>query len=352
MDTSWLSFRSTVRNRLLDLLWRQWSAIGVPGHGPAEERYVVDPEALLLLTMSVGRYDPRMFDETVDWLAVNSAFINVQRLRNLLSTYAFEGARPLSALAAWLKKKSTDVKWRTLAAPLTPETIPSSLDPFFLLADGAPMPQPQTPSSEFLAVGYIRGPLNPAGKAKPFPPQGMPSLLLRLRALLGVNARCELLCMLGASEEIHPSGVARPAGYSTRTMQTTLAEMAASGLVKVRPDRREKRYSLSGKSLLPLLRPTGQPTAWRNLAPLFRALEILWLSVDDPARRQIEDPLLGASEFRRIGRAIRPLVGEAGLGARLGDDASHRGETYSAAFIEEIITIFDEISPRLQSRPR
>ncbi len=345
MDTSWLSFRSTVRERLLDLLWRQWSAIGVPGHGPAEECYVVDPEALLLLTMSVGRYDPRLFDEAVDWLSVNSPFINVQRLRNLVSTYAFEGTRPLSALAAWLKKKSTDAKWKVLAAPLTTETTLPARDSFFLLADGTPMPDPRTPSTEFMAVGYRRGQLTPLGKAGPFPLQGMPSLLLRLRALLGVNARCELLCTLGASEEVHPSGVARPAGYSTRTTQTTLAGMAASGMVKDRPERREKRYSRAGETLLPLLRPEGKLTPWKNFAPLFRACEILWLSIDDPMRRQIDDPVLAASEFRRIAKAIRPLVGETGLGARLSEGAGYRGESYTSVFVREISGLLAEISP-------
>ncbi len=345
MDTSWTSFRSTVRERLLDLLWRQWSAIGVPGHGPAEERHVVDPEALLLLTMSVGRFDPRLFDEAVDWLSVNSPFINVQRLRNLVGTYAFDGTRPLSALADWLKKKSTDAKWKVLAAPLATETTLPAQESFFLLADGTPMPDARAPSTEFMAVGYRRGQLTPAGKAGPFPPQGMPSLLLRLRALLGVNARCELLCTLGASEEVHPSGVARPVGYSIRTAQTTLAEMAVSGMVKVRPERREKRYSLAGETLLPLLRPAGQLTPWRNFAPLFRAFEFLWLAIDDPMRRKIDDPVLAASEFRRIANAIRPLIGETGLGARLSDDAGYRGESYTAVFVGEIAGLLAEIGP-------
>ena len=79
MSISLTEFKTTVLNQLLDFLWRQWSALGVAGQGAPEERRVIDPEPLLLLSLTVCRYDARLFDEVLDWLTVNGANLRAQR---------------------------------------------------------------------------------------------------------------------------------------------------------------------------------------------------------------------------------------------------------------------------------
>ena len=339
MDTSFLEFRAYILDRLLDLLWRQWSALGVPGRTTTEERRIVDPESLLLLSMTIGRYDARLFDEILDWLVVNGAFLNVQRLRNLVKRFDFQSQAQLSAISELLMKKSNDpLKWKRLASPRSPRNP----EPLFFLKSGKPIPMPDEKAPEFSAYGLMRGPIKLRGHALPFPTKGMPSLLLRLRALLGVNARCELFCLLAAAEEIHPSDVARQTGYSPRTVQNTLAEMARSGGVQMRSGNRDKWYSLNSGVLDSLLKPEGSPTPWVNWAPLFRALEMLWIRVIDPKRENL-DPLTLASEWRRLGKEIRPLLADAGWGRQLEDDTSFRGVEYSAVFIRNIEGILDQL---------
>jgi hypothetical protein len=340
MDTSFLEFRGYILDRLLDLLWRQWSALGVPGRTTMEERRVVDPESLLLLSMTIGRYDTRLFDEILDWLLVNGAFLNVQRLRNLMKRFGFESQAQLSSVSELLMKKSNDpLKWKRLAAP----RFPRNPEPLFFLKSGKPIPMPDEKAPEFSAYGLLRGPIKLRGHAQPFPTKGMPSLLLRLRALLGINARCELLCLLAAAEEIHPSDVERQAGYSPRTVQNTLAEMARSGIVQVRSGNREKWYCLQSDVLDHLLKPEGSPTPWVNWAPLFRAFEMLWIGVIDPKRQNL-DPLTQASEWRRLGKEMRPLLAEAGLGRQLEDGSSFRGIEYSSIFIRDIKGILNQLN--------
>jgi hypothetical protein len=73
-----------VGGALWDLAWEQWSQLGVSAAPPAQrEERATDPEALLLFTLHVGRYDPRLFDEVLGWLALNAPLISTQRLRNL-----------------------------------------------------------------------------------------------------------------------------------------------------------------------------------------------------------------------------------------------------------------------------
>jgi hypothetical protein len=340
MDTSFLEFRAYILDRLLDLLWRQWSALGVPGQTTIEERRVVDPESLLLFSLTVGRYDARLFDEILDWLVVNGAFMNVQRLRNLMKRFDFQSQAQLSAVSELLMKKSNDpLKWKRLAAPCSPRNP----EPLFFLKSGKTIPMPDEKAPEFSAYGLLRGPIKLRGHAQPFPTKGMPSLLLRLRALLGVNARCELLCLLAATEEINPSDVARQTGYSPRTVQNTLADMARSGVVQVRSGNRDKWYALNSGVLDLLLKPEGSPTPWVNWAPLFRALEILWIGINDPKRQNL-DPLTLASELRRLAKEMRPLLADAGWGRQLEDDSSFRGIEYSSIFIRDIKGILNQLN--------
>ena len=64
-------FRDHFRELILQFLWRQWSALGVAGYADGEDNWVIDPEALLLFSLSISRYDQRLFDEILDWLTIN-----------------------------------------------------------------------------------------------------------------------------------------------------------------------------------------------------------------------------------------------------------------------------------------
>jgi hypothetical protein len=119
--------------------------------------------------------------------------------------------------------------------------------------------------------------------------------------------------------------------------------MARSGIVQVRSGNRKKWYCLQSDALDHLLKPEGSPTRWIHWAPLFRAFEILWLGVIDPKRQNL-DPLTLASEWRRLGKEIRPLLAEAGLGRQLEDGSSFRGIEYSSIFIRDIKGILNQLN--------
>ncbi len=74
--------RREVRARLLAFAWDQWAQVGAFGTARRADR-TADPEALLLFTLEVARADARLFDEVLDWLALNERLVSVQRLRNL-----------------------------------------------------------------------------------------------------------------------------------------------------------------------------------------------------------------------------------------------------------------------------
>jgi hypothetical protein len=338
MNISLSEFKKTILDSILDLLWRQWTAIGVSGYGNAEESKVVDPEALLLLTLTVARYDVRLFDEVLDWLEINGGYLNVQRLQNLVKKFDFQAKAELSAVAERLgQKSSVALKWKKLATRYSQDRE----SPLFYMKDGRPMPLLNEYDEIFHRHGLLRPPVKNRGLSQPFSREGMPTLLLRLRALLGLNLRCEILCLLGSVDEIHPSLIAKLIGQNPRSTQNVLAEMVHSGVVQVRTSAREKIYSLSSGALDQLLRPVGF-TPWRNSVPLFRALEILWLGVSDQKRQKL-NPLMLSSEWRRLAKEMSVLFGDAGMGQPLRDSSSFAGEKYFEVFQEDVMKILEQL---------
>ena len=69
MKTSLREFKEKFLNLVLELLWRQWTVLGVSGHAAGEAPWMIVPEALLLASCTFGRWEPRLFDEALDWLA-------------------------------------------------------------------------------------------------------------------------------------------------------------------------------------------------------------------------------------------------------------------------------------------
>src|SRR5664279_1674004 len=75
--------RERFQGRLASFCWDEWAQLGVQAPAARKDPWATDPEALILLTLEVGREEPRLIDELLDWLAVNERLISVQRLRNL-----------------------------------------------------------------------------------------------------------------------------------------------------------------------------------------------------------------------------------------------------------------------------
>lgn len=340
MPTSATAFRDTVRDRLLALLWRQWSAIGVSGYSEAPEARVVDPEALLLLTLTVARHDARLYDAVLEWLDLNGDYLNAQRLQNLAPSFGPHARAGLGAIAERLGRRTeVALKWRKLANARGVNE--GSEEPLFFLPDGRPLPMPDVVDDTFRRHGLLRAPALTRGVAQAFPVEGAPSLLLRLRSLLGVSIRCEILCLLGATDEIHPSQVARLVGLAPRTTQDLLAEMARSGAVQVRTSARAKYYTLVPGPLDGLLRPHGR-TPWQNAVPLFMALEAIWLGIVEAADRDLPPSLL-ASQWRRTARLATPLLGDAGLGQPFRAEAAIPGEAYRDAFVADVMRLLESV---------
>ncbi len=147
------AFSRQVQDLAVDTVWSLWTELGVSGGVRHHSGIGIDVEALILATAYLGRFEVRVLEESLDWCVANSRFVSSDRLRNLLKT-ADAATRDAFGRYAATVRKLRHVSW-----------------------PGAGQPYDFSPTRRSLPPDLRR-----------------PALVqLRLRALLGVSARAEVV---------------------------------------------------------------------------------------------------------------------------------------------------------------
>jgi len=327
METSLKTFRDEYLETLLRFLWREWTALGVAGQEKTPLCHIVDPEAILIFTCSIGRYDPRLFDEVMDWLIKNGRFLNIQRMRNIAHREAFRGGAVLTAAADWLSQRENPMKWKLLAQMETPKNTCETL---FRLHDGRPLPVSENSDPTFLTHGYCRNPIILRGRSRLFPADATPCLFLKMRALFGVNARGDVLTYLAANVTGHPREVARELYYSQKAIHDVMADMSCSGVLHSSRGGRERTYRIaSGR---PSFLPGGKDILrWINWPVLLSAAEIVWQKTEELHAAAL-DPLVESSEIILTMKPLLERLTRAGWAPAIAVADLRQGIGYLQAF--------------------
>ena len=358
MNQSLKEFKNSYLESLLSFLWRQWCALGVAGYARSGDTWLIDPEALLLFTCTMGRYEARLFDEVLDWLDINGSFINIQRLRNMLAKKLFHGEMVLSAIAALMAKRNKFAKWEKLAKQKQSLKYDENL---FIQKNGKSIGVYGVAEKTFQQYGLNRGKIEFRGHTQPVPIIRNTGLLFKLRALVGINARCEILAYLLTHESAHPSRIAKETYYSQKTVQDILVEMTYSGLVFVRPVGKEKHYWIKTDEWynffalnagIPVQSHTGSPlldeskttfipaelyqkAKWITWPLLLSAFEQIWMKVEQ-METKVEKPLVQSSQLRALMLRVGPMIQTAGFSQAITDDKHYLGEEYIPVFFSDI----------------
>jgi len=339
MSTSLTNLRDRLLERVLDLLWRQWCALGVFGNAPAPGRRIIDPEALVAATCSFGRSDPRMFDEMLDWLRANGGLVNTQRLRNLVTKQGLDGAAVVSAVAAFLRQHDKSARWRSLAR--LPR--PAGKESLFRFRDGQPHPGFGNLDAVFAEHGFQRGRVDLRGYSQSFDPRFPACLGMRLRALFGVNVRAEAsLFLLAHPSGTNPTAMARLTGYAQRSVQDALAMMARSGWVRVRESGREKVYTLAPEFAAALVPGLDNGILWTPWPILWRYLGTLLGELRKTGFEKLS-PLLQAGELRHALTALQKQVASAGFAAVFSTPIPPRGKEYLDYILRTTDDLLDDL---------
>jgi hypothetical protein len=291
---SQISFREFYLENILTFLWRQWSALGVAGGARAEENWVIDPEALLIFSLQMARYEPRLFDEILDWLVINGKWIDIHRLRGITKTNDEKTQRLLSVVAYFLSQeaKSYQRKWHVLR---TLRKVDSDVqnEMLFQPKQGKPYPKAKKESSIFHDYGFLRDEFSLRKMSKSVSVVAKSNIRFLLRALFGIGSRSECILYLLTHEAGHPAEVANAIGISARGVQDALIELAESGLVFTRiKGKRMMEYWLSQERWWEFLFCVNyeeiKRPVWLDWISLFSALMNVWNILNEVEKSKSE----------------------------------------------------------------
>ena len=281
-----MSFKKEIIELGVRVAWRQWSALGVAGLSSNDESKLIDPEALLLLTTVVGRHDPRLFDEVMDWLFTNASWINLQRLKTYQKDYAIGENSVLEAIAQHLNNCAEHTKWKSLLKLCQPQDKPAQQ-----LFIGVPDSRQTDPVFEL--HGWKRPPLRLRNMSR-FPDVNRAdTFIFKLRALFGRQARAELIAWLLSHESGHPAQIARDLGYSRRAILMILDEMTLSGHLNVSAHARDKLFFMSEEGWHFLITWTASNAFpyWVPYVSIFALLSEVMRVVENPDFETSSDQL-------------------------------------------------------------
>jgi hypothetical protein len=331
------SFREEYTERIHALLWRQWTRLGVAGPDAPESGCILDPEALLLFTFEVGRSEPRLYDEVLEWLSHYERLVNIQRLRNLMSQDSAFDLSLAGAPARWLCTLNKTSKWRDLAkVPVTRSPVP-----FFTADVRRTRSLAGSADPLYMKYGWSRPPIRLRDLSSPMLLQAPPALILRLRCLFGLNARAEIVAYLLAQSSAHPTEMARELAYSQPSLFQLCREMAGSSLIFAQSRGRERRYRLDRdrwEAFLDLSED-ARPL-WGHWPSTFRLLILLWRHVQDEALAAASE-YMAASSTRLLYETLRPLADAATLDLAMDRRGSLNGALWLDAFREGLLRALD-----------
>lgn len=297
--------RREVRARLVAFAWDQWAQMGVFGTARRADRWAADPEALLLFTLEIARADARLFDEVLDWLALNERLVSVQRLRNLCRD---DTDRTLAEAAlAWVAQ-SRYPRRRGSRRPASESSRATQL--FRDVKVDA-----RRADNTFRMYGWLKPPTERSGKSQPPNLLAPINIAFRLRQILGIGARAEvarfLLTMQAPS--VTAQVVSASAAYAKRNVHEALTALHAAGVIDAVTVGNEQRYGIDRERWATLLGLTqdGLPSE-RDWPELFHALRVLVRWLEDEQHDKLSDYML-ASEARTLADEIVPGLRHAGV---------------------------------------
>lgn len=229
---------SELREHILDTLWSQWHELGVAATVPRRHSDdFIDPEPLIALTAIHGDLDPRLRDESIDWVLRYGTYISKARLKNVLRSWG----------------RLEDPQFREYAA-----TVNAHGGAGWAAASAKPLAF--RPRSRSLLEDLTR-----------------PSLIsLRIRAIFGVGARAELIraFLSRPRSAMTAADLSSETSYGKRNVLNELEPLRFAGLVTSFRATNADRFSLArADTVEALVGPL--PTRFARRAYTFTVLDAL-----------------------------------------------------------------------------
>jgi hypothetical protein len=278
-----------LREATLNVVWRQWGVLGAGavlgptggqdarGKSDAHRRVqaLVDPEALVLVSLTLLEHERRLGDVLHDWCTRNSDLLSVQRMKNLEADYPEVVRGSLTHRLAWFaavaRDDAKDLRWRSLAQTWK----------------GVPSPHPLNALTKTRAT---RARLNASA-----------ALMLRLRLGLGVGVKADLIAVLLArsAEWATVREITDATGYTVAAVRRAAEDLATAQLIDSR-DGQPARFRAALEAWAPLLRLPDRPSPWASWHERFLFIAAFLHWADEAGERPLSAYAFGANGRRLL----------------------------------------------------
>lgn len=279
-----------------ELAWRQWAALGPVAASPRGVRSIVDPEALLLLSLHRMDDEPRIARLIPWWATVGARLLSVQRTKNLVTEYPSGLAGALGRFARSAVRDGGDLRWRSIAGRTGMDAARKK--------DLGASPVVATP----------------------------PALMLRLRLAFGVGIKADVLAyllgMVGARRTVQE--IAHATRYYPRAVRRALEELGAARVVLAAATA-PISYHADADAWAAVLDLRDGPPPWRPWADAFLLIaELLgWLEASLPPDAS---SYVQSSRSRDLAETHLDAFQQFGVSPPSSD--AHPGEAYLEPFME------------------
>lgn len=267
---------SLLADASLELAWRLWTELGVPGVQDMVGAAVVDPEPLVVWSPSVIGEDPRLRDLVFGWCLQHGDRLSASRLRGVLKTMSPGVVLSFGRFVAALSAHS-NLRWP--GAVEADESWPVPLE------------------RRQLQLQSSRGSL----------------LRFRLRALSGVGTRADVLCeLLGADGDWLSASDLVEQGYTKRNIGRVLSELDSAGLVRSRSHGNALRYQLADAGSLGRLVAAPAQAGYPRWSMIFRLLGLL---LETATKLETQPPVVQRVEGHKAREQADALAAQLGIGS-------------------------------------
>lgn len=287
-------YKKSLFEALLNLLWRQWTSMGVAASGnAAANAHVIDPESLLVFSSRFARYDARLFDLVLAWVQRNAYLLTPARLKRIVKKSTWKDTQALGYILSTLPETE-----RTRWASFTTPQRQGSLTPLFIHADNEDGFLSAAEDEQAAAFGFSRNTYHAPHKLYEMIPRTAATQLLRLRLFMGCSARAETALILFSGEPLTKKELANLSGYAWATIIEAMQPLLQQGIIREVTVQGRKRY-IGNRELLGHFFFPNEPLRFFNWRCIYDALGSCWDCYSNPAMVNVSERTR-QSEWERL----------------------------------------------------
>ncbi|UCC40388.1 MAG: hypothetical protein JSV96_02760 [Candidatus Aminicenantes bacterium] len=333
-------FKGYLLDSMLQILWKQWSSVGIYSNLESESKFLIDPESLLCVTCLFGRFDQRLFDEVISWLSENGNLLNIDRLKNVLKCFDDLEANILGAVAEYLVVNEKKRKWDRVVN-FCKKKKKENVQILFLTKNLKSIPTVGRFDPVFLRWGFRRDEVKLRKRLQKIDLEKPCNLLLKMRSFFGVNVRADINAFLMFSEGDNSLQISQKIFFNQRNVYKVLNDLHSSGLVEKRNIGKRSLYTIDRSNWSSFFNKDIN-LSYIIWPKMFSTLSYLFIRMFFQPEK-FEDTYLASSEFRNISERFIPEIENSGVKVQSRYLERIKGELYTAQFIDYVKKILHQL---------